>query len=481
MTLTTRIAFAASLLVGSSLALGQSFEHEPLTVTIRHKDSIPVTLTPHRKNPLGWHSLKENRAVKLPAGWYAKICVEESNPILFIYKAGDIEKSPTESYLAMQKLAEAVKTFVAQADAARGNQAASPLARAGGEVGQVLVIEGIDVSKLRSLAERVASNYQRITGWIKDSYGSEDGRKAMQAATAAAARDAKDLAAMLEELTVLTLKMTSGAKLRVQIGSDRSPPIDAAASPSAWIGIDNVWAGYDPASRKVLGEQRAFLDFARQERTQLREIASTLSAFASVAAGVSVPPCLDLKSVEFDPKNKQKLPIAITANDKFKAFFDAEITAYQQKLLAPDVYITFVPEEKIQLRVAPGVLYSFVKNPEFSAVTSEAGVISIQQKTEDYNAVDGVVALNLTWNKYAGEGTAPYLQIGLVPSSDSTAFVLGAGLNFYKEMVVSAGVIYQRVRKLDGQSVGDVLESADDLKTKREFKTGFYIGLGVGF
>src|SRR5688572_15210680 len=57
MTLTRRSAIAACLLAGGPCAMAQSFESEPMTVTIRHKDAIPVTLTPHRKNPKAERSL----------------------------------------------------------------------------------------------------------------------------------------------------------------------------------------------------------------------------------------------------------------------------------------------------------------------------------------------------------------------------------------------------------------------------------------
>ena len=40
-------------------------------------------------------------------------------------------------------------------------------------------------------------------------------------------------------------------------------------------------------------------------------------------------------------------------------------------------------------------------------------------------------------------------------------------------------VAFEQVPRLDGQNVGDVVESADAVKTKLEFKRGWYLHVSV--
>jgi hypothetical protein len=477
------VAMASLALFFAQASFAQKFASQTLRVDIHHTaDSAGVvTLDPVHGKGSASQSLKDNPTIELDPGWKASVTVVDKNPLLFTYSFGEVQTTNTESYAAFLKLAEAVKTFV---DGTK--------VLASGDVDQheySLQVGSLDTSELQRLANRVAGDYGRIGVWIDDSFQKHDvpGSKpdvedinTLKAQSKAASANASKFVAALDKLSELTVKIAQGAKLEARFYVDGARHELPSGS---WFELQrNVRSLGDDATSSALEEQLAFLDFVRQEKESLRSMASTLQSFAKVAGGVNAVADGDTKELVFDAKHVQKLPISIKANNQFESFFSPLASTYQKNMgKTGDFSISTEPEEKVHLSISPGIIYSFVKNPEFSASADDEGVITVQEQSSDYAAIDGMIALNMTPDSHYGRGFEPFLQVGLAPSSDKTAFLLGVGFKAYKELVASVGVVYQRVSKLDGMKLGDVLTSSDDLKTKKEFKAGLYISFGVGF
>jgi len=69
----------------------------------------------------------------------------------------------------------------------------------------------------------------------------------------------------------------------------------------------------------------------------------------------------------------------------------------------------------------------------------------------------------------------PGLQVGAAVSTDHPAFHAGGALEVARYARFGGGVTFQRVTRLNGQHVGDPIESSDDIRTHDQFERGWYV------
>lgn len=170
--------------------------------------------------------------------------------------------------------------------------------------------------------------------------------------------------------------------------------------------------------------------------------------------------------------------VLIAENAKFDPLVnDAAKKLRSDRIGKGEYSIQIRPKDSFSLSIAPGVFYSFVRNPEYS-VSKKAETLVVAQKQNDYNALSGVVALNIALSKFNGESFQPLVQVGVAPDSDKLAVVLGVGFKALDNLSFSLGAVYQKTNQLkNGLSVGQELATPDDLQTEQKFKSGFYIGV----
>jgi hypothetical protein len=181
----------------------------------------------------------------------------------------------------------------------------------------------------------------------------------------------------------------------------------------------------------------------------------------------------------YDATSSTPQKITISKNEQFAAYYsDSTKTFASDSSRVGDVTISVGAFSSWHPAIAAGAIYSFVKTQKFSAVSNSSGGLVVGATTSNYAAVSGLVALNLTQDKYVDQPVQPFYQVGIAPDSKNLAFTLGGGLQLFGDTVISAGLIYQKIDTLaSGLSVGGTLANTSALKTDSTFKTGVYIGL----
>jgi hypothetical protein len=183
------------------------------------------------------------------------------------------------------------------------------------------------------------------------------------------------------------------------------------------------------------------------------------------------------KVIEYDAGRGRSIEVSVVANRRFAELFPPGTQAYQDMRLGT-YEINVKPKERLSLSLGAGVIYSFVRDPEFSVATGADGVLMIARKEDDYAEFDGAVVLNVTGADWKLFGVHPFVQIGVAPSSEHLAVLAGVGLQLFDKGAISLGAIYQRVQRLSpGLFEGQVIDDADALRTDHEFKTGLYLML----
>ncbi len=167
----------------------------------------------------------------------------------------------------------------------------------------------------------------------------------------------------------------------------------------------------------------------------------------------------------------------VTARTAYRYNPDAK---EQQTKAAGTFSVEVSPKQSFHLRGGVGAIYSFVKNPEYSVATAASGALTIAEKSADTNSLSAAATLNLYPDAWWGQPIEPFFQIGYSPASDTQGILGGIGFTGFKDVQFAGGIIYQQRRTLKaGQSVGMTLARAEDLGTKKEWATGFYVQVSI--
>jgi len=179
-----------------------------------------------------------------------------------------------------------------------------------------------------------------------------------------------------------------------------------------------------------------------------------------------------------NPAKKITQKIIIEENKKFDLFISEDAKKTRAARVGKGTYaVAYQPRDSFLVSIAPGVLYSFVRNPKYSASLSGT-TLTIAKTQNDYNELSGIVALNIAFRRWADELFQPILQTGVLPDKDKLAIVLGGGFKAFSKFSFTLGAVYQKTQELNsGLSVGQQISSSDDIKTETRFKSGLYLGI----
>src|SRR5258708_33225466 len=127
-------------------------------------------------------------------------------------------------------------------------------------------------------------------------------------------------------------------------------------------------------------------------------------------------------------------------------------------------------------------MYSFLEVPKFDAKKADDGKLHIA-RSDSGNAVSGTTgAMILTiiprgWDDpQFGVG----FQLGLSPVKDKIGIFLGPRIRVYDLFTFAGGITYQQTKRLSGgQALGDIVDSADKIKTTNAFKAAAYVSIGL--
>ena len=342
-----------------------------------------------------------------------------------------------------------------------------------------ITIDGLDIDKFLNNAGDLISRPKQATTFIEITANVDNGNFAADQTNIAkwqSEKLAKDIAGQFDKARSILGKQLSGQEFSYSIDSKEGK----ANSISEMIDKNKI---KDTNNNDIVDESLAerlqlFLAIVL-EKDQFVEMARLLAEFekAAIQVGKQKP----IASISYDPKYIISQKIVIKSNNQFDAFLSNNARAFQKKR-SQQITLVAEPETSIHLSISPGVIYSFVQNPQFAAVENQAGEIAISKTEDNVAALSAAVALNFVPDKFFGEGVEPFLQVGVVPESDKPGIFLGVGFSAFKQVLLSGGIMYQRVNELgEGLSVGDVLGSVNDLKTDEKWETGLYLSIGVGF
>jgi hypothetical protein len=398
-----------------------------------------------------------------------EVSTSHANVVLFKYSARDIVKTPTDDKIAADKFAEALTSLVkvfAGAGAAASAALPAPAAPR-------VFLEDID---LDSLAKRVQWTFST---WKEGSTAID---KMLDAGTISEARrdarrwvddlkrnDPTDDLARFPALWLKAISPTSPIRCRIETANQIK---DCTANRSQ---IAATLAANGVANAQMYMDLIAAIEFER------KNLLAQVADIRDLSAAITADEVISLANVPHDQENNQDLTIDVAANSRFESMLSDDAKKFRNVRIGAYT-ITFAPYELIHMRPSLGAIYSFVKSPKFSVARSEAGELTIAGETDDYVEFEGMVAMDFVHDKFVLKGVQLFGQAGVCPDSDNLGIALGVGVRAYKSFTFSLGAVYQRVDKLaPGLAVGDVIAEESGLKTKNEFKLGFYVGVAVKF
>jgi hypothetical protein len=422
--------------------------------------------------------------VRIDKGETVDLVVGDINPLLFSYEAMPPTQEPTPSYAAAKEFLTALTTLKGSLDTVPESRA--PVVRAVQE--PIITVEGLDVlaylgnaknildrsadaeDLIDATAEQGNGTYQqfldRVLAWQSEKLHREFAQRS---------------AAAGEILT----KELQGRPLSFSINGKFDSTVSTVSRLAERIATEDntdlskALTGIPPGQRKEISNRIKLFERVFNLTSELRNTAELLVAFEKAAQDLGRD--RRVASITYDPRFIISQKIVVSPSDQFSPFVGAKAKAFQQKRTMAIVFIGQAHSD-IHLGISPGIVYSFVRNPEFAAQENSAGDIVVANTENDVEALAAAVALNFTPDRFYGQSVEPFLQVGVVPDSDTPAVFLGVGFKAFNEILLSGGAIYQRVNELGGGlSVGDTLASPNDLVTEEVWETGLFLSIGVGF
>lgn len=246
----------------------------------------------------------------------------------------------------------------------------------------------------------------------------------------------------------------------------RAKPLEAQAQPDDRPRItESLQAASDllaAADRALTSSQATLHDTYAFERLAVR----TMTASSTV-------PC-DVVDVSWDQGKRLTFNISPIAGDELEPIATRE--SYEYKL---DV----LPRWKIRPTLGLTFLAApHANHPKYSASQADTGFKIVENGSQDSRFTYGLT-LGLTYgplDQRTTSGWAMWLpELTVNPLDDVKAVGIGAGIS-YGVVKLGFGRLFTRHTVLDGQRVGDIIQTADELRTRDTFGHGeWYVGISL--
>jgi hypothetical protein len=129
--------------------------------------------------------------------------------------------------------------------------------------------------------------------------------------------------------------------------------------------------------------------------------------------------------------------------------------------------------------------HTSLTDPEFGTVTEKAPtaedpnatklVIAQKSEKERSGKLAVIVSLPVFYRAESPAARRIGLDIGVGASTDFTALFLGASYKLTRAIRLGAGRTWQQVTALDEQKIGETVVAADNVKTKQELESDWYV------
>ncbi len=221
--------------------------------------------------------------------------------------------------------------------------------------------------------------------------------------------------------------------------------------------------------------------------TQMGEITKAIDAAEDLANRVKVVNTpLRLGELSFVATKTDPADLEIKYTEAFDALSGAQRKPVIEASDAKPGTYEFVasPYSPVTLGLGPTMVYSFTERPTYEAQATTDGKFRIVRTDEgdDISGFDLGAMLTLTPTSWRNEIFEPHVQVGIAPGDDNTGIFAGVGFTFYRNVSLGGGISFERIEQLvPALHEGDLLTTADELKTSKQFDTGFYLNLSMTF
>ena len=378
----------------------------------------------------------------LRAGEAFSVWIADPNPLLFIYRAGVIERTPVGTYEAIQTFVRALNPLAeGQAQGLMGRR----YVRGAREPREIAGNIRDSVSQLRGLSEQIEDlvSTTATPGW---DCASERGGEARRAVKDRVARWrveslAKRLADDYEALRDIAERTLS-----------ERPGLTEGTAESALS---------------------AYLLLALYLEDRVKAALERLEGFVRDVARIDER-VLIVPEIAFEASQRQ----SVTINIEGVPGRTAQVEKSGRSVAA----ITFVvePYTAVDVRVATGVVWTSFDRPIFTA-TEKGEAFEISKTINHTDTADVPAMLNVMPRKWRREPVVPFVQVGATGAGDDAVYFFGGGIGIRSEAFgISFGWAVTRIDRLVDQEVGQVVESAT-LEVGREFEGAPYLSLNVAF
>ena len=254
---------------------------------------------------------------------------------------------------------------------------------------------------------------------------------------------------------------------------------------AAYAKIDKVFPPLKITGAAPSPELKGALDVRDRVSTLLKD----LKSFSATVDQIDVPIPITNKDgspvlIGFDTLNDQRFLVNIASLEEVKGFSKAASGKLTAEKIPPkeDLTIVAIPYHNVHLRTAAAAVYNFVRRPSFDADKKGSDLVIRRKDADRFTGQDVGLMLHVVPANWDEQFLSGEFQFGITPVADKFAAYLGGGVVFKKYFSIATGVVAQRVDRLkSGLHVGDVVATADDVKTVKRFQMGAYICLTVDF
>jgi hypothetical protein len=210
-------------------------------------------------------------------------------------------------------------------------------------------------------------------------------------------------------------------------------------------------------------------------RTQVLDSAKVVSGFAADVA--KLHESLEVARVGYLPTEDQKIEVKIAASDVYKAFLTDEVEARRDEAVK-SFTIAVAPYALATWSLGPAVIVPVMSNPTFT--TEKSGdKFKIHVKEGDAQPYQVAAMLSIEPRGWQEQIFGLGMQVGVSSAKEKVAMYFGPHVRLYG-VAIGGGLMLQRTARLDdGQSVGQLLDAAADLKTDTRLRAGGYVQVSI--
>ena len=390
--------------------------------------------------------LEETIRLNLREGEVARIEVADPQPLLFGYRSGAIEQTPSANYEALRQFGGALRALAQDSSGLDEQQPPSSDRR------------GTLVWDIQTAVEELYTRVERIPELIRQSAA-----PSADCTSENSARSAVKEEVAAWEIGNLATRITRHYQALHALALEMLRALPEAVEEQAETNEEPTPGG-DVAELSYL---LLALDLESAVRGTLEEVETFVGDVGRIDVREQV-----VEDLEFDPRVRQTVKVAIDIVGR-----NAEHAKRANRWTDT---ITFIvePYSAVEFRLGAGAVWTNVGTVSYEAVEGDAGVVI--EESREYS--DVAAMLNIMPRVFRSPLVSGAIQVGATGVDHNAVVLVGFGVIMRGAgLSLSGGYAFGWGKKLDGQEVGDVIGSADGIATRRAFRQGGYVSLNVSF